>query len=81
MADLELQNPAFDITVQLAAESRTIHVQPDETSDGVEYFICFADQTKLTQIRLDQDGQWEQLWGELNQQDINIIGQGIKETR
>lgn len=81
MADLELNNPAFDITVQLAAESKTIRVQPDETSDGVEYFICYAQETKLTQIRLDQDGNWEQLWGELSQQDVDVIGQGIKENR
>lgn len=81
MADLELNNPAFEITVQLQAGNQTLRIQPDETSDGVEYFICYAGENKLTQIRLDENSSWEQLWGELSQEDINAIGQSIKENR
>lgn len=81
MADLELHNPAFELRVQLQGKAKTLQIQPDETSDGVEYFICSEGDQKLTQIRLNEDGEWEQLWGELSQQDIDAIGQGIKENK
>lgn len=81
MADLELNNPAFDITVHLHGKEQTINVQPDETSDGVEYFICSTGDSKLTQIRLDEDQKWEQIWGELQQEEVNAIGKVIKEKK
>lgn len=80
MADLEEHNPGFDITVQLDGESKKITVQPDETSDGVEYFICKLGNDQLTQIRLD-DGKWDQLWGELSQEEVDAIGQGIQQEQ
>lgn len=79
MADLELHNPGFDIEANLDGGSKTIRVQPDETSDGVEYFICSTGDQQITQIRLDEDGNWEQLWGDLSQEDIDAIGERIKE--
>jgi hypothetical protein len=79
MADLELHNPGFDIEANLDGGSKTIRVQPDETSDGVEYFICSTGDQQITQIRLDEDGNWEQLWGDLSQKDIDAIGERIKE--
>ncbi|RAJ29618.1 hypothetical protein [Pedobacter cryoconitis] len=78
MADLELHNPEFEITVELNGANQTIQVQPDETSDGVEYFICKSKGEQLTQIRRDEDGKWEQLWGDLSQEDIDSIGHKIE---
>jgi hypothetical protein len=78
MADLELHNPEFEITVELNGTNKTIQVQPDETSDGVEYFICKFDGEQITQIRKEGNGRWEQLWGNLNQNDINIIAHAIE---
>ena len=78
MADLELHNPEFEITAALNGTSQTIQVQPGETSDGVEYFICKSEGEQLTQIRKDEDGQWEQLWGDLSQDDIDSIGHQIE---
>lgn len=78
MADLELHNPEFEITAALNGANQTIQVQPDETSDGVEYFICKSEGEQLTQIRKDEDGQWEQLWGDLSQDEINSIGHQIE---
>ncbi|MGY0040672.1 hypothetical protein [Pedobacter sp. NJ-S-72] len=67
MADLELHNPEFEITIELSGTNKTIQVQPDETTDGVEYFICKSNGEQVTQIRKEENGRWEQLWGKLNQ--------------
>ncbi|WP_442590534.1 hypothetical protein ACSBL2_04830 [Pedobacter sp. AW31-3R] len=77
MADLELNNPEFEITVSLSGEEKTIRVQPAETSDGVEYYKCNDGSAEITQIRKEEDGQWEQLWGDLEQQEIDLIGAAI----
>jgi hypothetical protein len=78
MADLELHNPEFEITIELNGTHRTIQVQPDETSDGIEYFICKSDGEQLTQIRKEENGSWEQLWGELSQEEIDSIAEAIE---
>jgi len=79
MADLELNNPEFDIVVELDGTSKTVKVQPDETSDGVPFYKCYSGEDLLTQIRLDEDNKWEQMWGELKQEDIDAIGEVIAE--
>ncbi|MET1054316.1 MAG: hypothetical protein ABWY16_03325 [Pedobacter sp.] len=81
MADLELHNPEFDIVINLDGQSKTITVKPDETSDGVEYFICKSGDEQLTQIRLDEDQKWEQLWGELSDEDVAAIGEAIEQKK
>lgn len=77
MADLELHNPGFDIEVSLDQGTQKISVQPDETSDGVEYFNCKSGAEQLTQIRPGEGGAWDQLWGQLSQQDVDKIGEVI----
>lgn len=81
MADLELHNPEFDIVINLGGQSKTITVKPDETSDGVEYFICKSGDEQITQIRLDEDQNWEQLWGELSDEEVATIGEAIEEKQ
>lgn len=81
MADLELHNPEFDIVINLDGQSKTITVKPDETSDGVEYFICKSGDEQITQIRLDEDQKWEQLWGELSDEDVAAIGEAIEQKK
>jgi len=77
MADLELHNPEFDITVNISGEQKTITVQPDETSDGVEYYKCKSGGSEITQLRLDEDNNWEQLWGEISDEEVAAIGEAI----
>jgi len=79
MADLELNNPEFDIVVDIDGTSKTVKVQPDETSDGVPIYKCYSGETLLTQVRLDEEGNWEQMWGELGQEEIDAIGKVIAE--
>lgn len=81
MADLETHNPEFDITVNLNGTSKTITVNPDETSDGVEFYVCKYRDEQITQIRLDEDNHWDQLWGDLSQEEVNEIGKGIEQTK
>ncbi|WP_158796631.1 hypothetical protein [Pedobacter sp. L105] len=80
MADLEENNPGFDISVQLDGENKNITVQPDETSDGVEYFICKVGDDQITQVRFD-NGKWDQLWGELSQEEVDAIGHEIEQEQ
>jgi hypothetical protein len=56
MADLGTNNPEFKIGVSLNGQERNLHVKPDETSDGIEYFVVFDDENELTQIRLEAEG-------------------------
>lgn len=81
MADIELNNPEFDIVVNLGGTSKTVKVKPAETSDGVPYYSCYAGDAQITQVRLDEDGNWEQLWGELPQEDIEAIGELIRQKQ
>jgi len=81
MADLELHNPEFDIIINLGGQSKTITVKPDETSDGVEYFNCTSGDEQLTQIRVNEDQKWEQLWGELSDEDVAAIGEAIEQKK
>ncbi|KEQ30799.1 hypothetical protein [Pedobacter antarcticus] len=77
MADLETNNPTFEIAVKLQQNEKLIKVQQDETSDGVPVFKCYSDGKMLTEIRQDHEGTWDQLWGELEQEDINRVGESI----
>jgi len=81
MADLELHNPEFDIVAYLSGEQKTINVKPDETSDGVAYFVCSTGDHELTQIRKEESGEWEQMWGELSQPEIDSIGKAIEQKQ
>jgi hypothetical protein len=81
MADLELHNPEFDIVVNLDGQSKTITVKPDETSDGVEYFNCKSGDEQITQIRLGEDQKWEQLWGDLSDEDVATVGKAIEQNK
>lgn len=81
MGDLELHNPEFDIIVNLGGENTKISVNPAETSDGVEYFNCLVGGKQITQIRLDENQKWEQIWGELNDDEVNVIGENIEQNK
>lgn len=81
MGDLELRNPDFEITVNLNGNEKTIIVQPAETSDGIEYYKCNSTEQEITQLRQDEDGKWEQLWGTLSLPEIDAIGTVIAQKK
>lgn len=77
MAELSTHNPEFDIDVSIQGTSKTIHVKPDETSDGVEYYICFEGDEQISQIRLEGKDTWAQLWGDLSDMEVQELGKAI----
>lgn len=77
MGATELQPQDFEIEVSLNGKPTTIQVKVEETTDGVEYFECMHSGKSLTQIRKEDGGSWEQIWGNLDQQTINLIGLAI----
>ena len=80
MAELELNNQQFEIEANLNGINEHISIKPDETSDGAVYYNCLLNEEQLTQIRLNEDDKWEQIWGDLDQHDVDIIGAAITES-
>jgi hypothetical protein len=81
MTDLAKQNPEFTIEVSINGAQETIVAKPQETSDGVEYFECFKGDEQVTQVRKDSGEKWEQMWGELNEEDVDAIGKAITNAK
>ena len=78
MAELETNIPEFKVQVNLDGTVETILINPKETSDGIQYYSCIRNGKETTQIRTNEEGVWEQLWGQLPQKDIDAIGEAIK---
>ena len=80
MAELELNNQQFEIEANLNGANKRLSIKPDETSDGVAYYNCSLDGSQLSQIRLDEESKWEQIWGDLEQSEVDAIGAAITES-
>lgn len=78
MKEPELSQSSFEINVSLSGSNKTIIVYREETSDGLSYFVCKENNETITQLRENVEGHWEQLWGVLDQQSIDLIGAEIK---
>lgn len=78
MSEFEVHQPEFEVQVVLDGTEETIGVKPEETSDGVAFYSCLLHEEPLTQIRWDENGHWEQLWGNLKEPAIQRIGDAIK---
>jgi hypothetical protein len=81
MTDLAKQNPEFTIEVSINGQQETIVAKPQETSDGVEYFECFKGDEQITQVRKDSGEKWEQMWGELKEEEVDAIGEAITKEK
>jgi len=77
MAKIDLNNPHFEIKIQLNNSLQGIKIQSQETTDGDEYFICQLKDEQITQVRREKDGNWEQIWGKLDPTTIDTIGAAI----
>lgn len=51
-----------------------IVVQQAETTDGQPYYICKVDGKE---IQLRNEGKWEQIWGDLNHEQVDELGREI----
>jgi hypothetical protein len=79
MTEFESENPEFAVEVDFDGHSQTFQVKYEETSDGVPYYSCLQDGKSVTQLREDETGHWEQIWGELSPEQIDTLGALIKE--
>ncbi len=68
----------FTIEVVINGSSRYILVNTAETTDGVEFYKCQMGEKEITELRKDS-GEWKQIWGNLNIDDVKNIG-GIIES-
>ncbi len=66
----------FDVRAEVNGEEQQIQIKLTETTDGVPYYICLRDNQEISQIR-EEDGKWKQLWGSLNNTEIQVIGEAI----
>ncbi|MDB5020071.1 MAG: hypothetical protein JWQ28_1198, partial [Pedobacter sp.] len=62
-------------------QQESMVVKPQETSDGVEYFLCTVGDKQITQVRKEQADTWEQMWGDLDDEDVNAIGKEITKQK
>jgi len=77
MGEKESYQRSFKITVNLNGKDETLQVSPEDTTDGIEYFKCNLEGKNITQIRREEDGNWEQIWGELDNKTVEEIGKAI----
>ncbi|MBG6234613.1 hypothetical protein IWX76_001168 [Pedobacter sp. CAN_A7] len=78
MTEFESQNPEFTIEVDFDGHSQSFQVKPEETSDGVSYYSCLQEGKTVTQLRTNEKGQWEQIWGKLSPQQVEALGAVLK---
>ncbi len=69
----------FYIIANIEGEEKHIKVIELETTDGVAYYSCHIGETEITQLRNELYGKWEQLWGDLPSETIELIGEKISE--
>ncbi|TDQ11598.1 hypothetical protein [Pedobacter metabolipauper] len=72
------ESPNTKFTIRVQAEGLTkedIAVHYADTSDGTPYYVCKIDGHEV-QLRKD-DEKWEQIWGELNQEQVDALGAEI----
>ncbi|GAB3356719.1 hypothetical protein GCM10027566_19840 [Arachidicoccus ginsenosidivorans] len=73
---LVMQTDHFTVPFMRAGNRYTVQVHTEPSTDDVDTYICHLNGERITQIRKDV-GQWKQLWGELNETEINQIGEAI----
>ena len=81
MEQSEDRRQNFEITIEFNGSIKKIMVKPEETTDGAEYFKCSDEGNLVSQIREEKDGKWEQIWGELDMEMVELIGSAINEHR
>ncbi|MBO9618446.1 MAG: hypothetical protein J7539_05360 [Niabella sp.] len=69
-------NDLFTIAVTINGKSQQVEVATAETTDGVTFYKCNINAAEITELRRDE-GRWKQLWGELNNVEIESIGAAI----
>lgn len=72
-------NNSFTVDTIMNGKTETVHVYPQETSDGVPYYTCKLNNETMTEIRRGVKQDWVQIWGELDKDSYTQLGQAIEE--
>ncbi len=70
--------PKFLINVEINNVDENLEIKPDETSDGIAIYHCFIAEEKVCQLRKNEQGNWEQLWGSFDEKIITAVGTEIE---
>jgi hypothetical protein len=77
----ENQNPRFSIKVALQQRGEeNLEISPAETTDGVPYYKFDLNGQEI-QLRENEEGKWELLWGDLEDEDVQAIGDKINKHK
>lgn len=69
----------FTVVIQSGSlQGEQILVEPVQTTDGVPIYNCLLETKPITQLRQDTDGGWIQVWGTLDKETIQSIGEAIE---
>ena len=66
----------FNISVNIGDKDYKafdLQIQPDDTTDGVPYFICETNGVEISRLRRDEHNAWEQIWGDFNECAIALL--------
>jgi len=53
-------------------------IRPEETTDGIPIYYCYADGTAVSELRRETSGKWAQLWGDLSAGTVQRLGAAIE---
>lgn len=79
MKDTKYQK--FNISVNIGDDSYKaydLQIQPEDTTDGVPYYICETNGIEISRLRRNEHSQWEQIWGDLDDKTVSNIGKAIE---
>lgn len=58
-------------------KDKRLTVRPEQTTDGVPIYHCYGEGTLITQLRQETSGEWTQLWGNLQPDTVQRLGEAI----
>lgn len=67
----------FEIAIDIQGKRKNLTVTTEETTDGAPYYVCLDQNENLAEIRKESQGEWAQLWGDLDEKSIQAIGKAI----
>ncbi|SEL28834.1 hypothetical protein SAMN05421740_104155 [Parapedobacter koreensis] len=56
---------------------RPLTIRPEQTTDGVPIYHCYTKETSISQLRQETSGEWTQLWGDLQPDTVQRLGEAI----
>ncbi|MBK1441568.1 hypothetical protein JHJ32_16335 [Parapedobacter sp. ISTM3] len=58
-------------------EGRQLTIRAEQTTDGVPVYHCYDEGASIAQLRQETSGEWTQLWGDLQPDTVQQLGEAI----